>query len=343
MSRICVEEACKTRASFNNEGQKGGFFCKKHKKNNMINVMNPICIEEGCRINPCFNFEGESKGLYCKTHADKEMVNVKESTCKEELCYIRPSFNFKGEKKGIFCFFHKKEGMVNLYGKTCNKNGCKIEPCFNYEGETKGLYCKTHADKEMVNVKDPTCKEELCYIQPSFNFKGETIGLYCLSHKKKDMTDVKHKRCNSCDLFRVLKENNYLCSYCAPESSKRQKTKELQIAKFLTENSIKFINNKQFQNDCCLKYRPDFLVECHTYYLIIEVDENAHRSYEKECEIIRMNNISSAIGLPVKFIRYNPDNKDYKKKEKENLLLETIKNNSKFEYIEDILPIYLFY
>jgi hypothetical protein len=144
-------------------------------------------------------------------------------------------------------------------------------------------------------------------------------------------------------LFRVLKVNNYLCSYCDPESSKRQKTKELQIAKFLTENSIKFINNKQFQNDCCLKYRPDFLVECATYYIIIEVDENAHRSYEKECEIIRMNNISSAIGLPVKFIRYNPDNKDYKKKEKEKLLLETIKNNSKFEYIEDISPIYLFY
>jgi hypothetical protein len=73
------------------------------------------------------------------------------------------------------------------------------------------------------------------------------------------------------------------------------------------------------------------------------VDENAHRSYDQECEIIRMNNISSAIGLPVKFVRYNPDNKNYTKKEKEKLLLETIKNNSKFEYIEDISPIYLFY
>jgi hypothetical protein len=304
MPRICKEESCEKNASFGIKG-KNRLYCGKHKKNNMINVTNPICIEEGCRTNSCFNN--------------------------------------KNEKKGIFCSSHKKKDMINIHGKTCVKHGCNIGPSFNFRGETIGLFCKTHAHKEMINVKDPTCKEELCNIQPCFNFKEETIGLFCKTHAHKEMINVVSKRCNSCDLFRVLKVNNYLCSYCDPESSKRQKTKELQIAKFLTENSIKFINNKQFQNDCCLKYRPDFLVECATYYIIIEVDENAHRSYEKECEIIRMNNISSAIGLPVKFIRYNPDNKDYKKKEKEKLLLETIKNNSKFEYIEDISPIYLFY
>jgi hypothetical protein len=31
------------------------------------------------------------------------------------------------------------------------------------------------------------------------------------------------------------------------------------------------MNDKTFQNDCCLKYRPDFLFDCGSYFLILEV------------------------------------------------------------------------
>jgi hypothetical protein len=52
-----------------------------------------------------------------------------------------------------------------------------------------------------------------------------------------------------------------------------------------------------------------------------------------------MNNIASGLGLPTKFIRYNPDNKQFTKKHKEIVLVETIKNNIALDFME---PIYLF-
>jgi hypothetical protein len=56
-----------------------------------------------------------------------------------------------------------------------------------------------------------------------------------------------------------------------------------------------------------------------------------------------MNNISHSLGLPTKFIRYNPDNKKYSQEQKHQALLETIYKNKDLEYIENIEPIYLFY
>ena len=150
-------------------------------------------------------------------------------------------------------------------------------------------------------------------------------------------------KCRSCGIFITTSKTDYLCSYCNPGSSKRQRTKEIKIKEFLESNSINFINNKQFENGCCLKYRPDFVIDCVTYYLIIEVDENAHSSYDKECEIIRMNNISSGIGLPVKFIRYNPDKKGIKSIIKQKELLEVVQANMNKEFMEDLSVVYLFY
>ena len=61
-----------------------------------------------------------------------------------------------------------------------------------------------------------------------------------------------------------------------------------------------------YKEGCDLKTRPDFLWDCGTHFLVVEVDENKHTSYE--CDIPRMLNISQALGLPTFFIRYNPDN-----------------------------------
>jgi hypothetical protein len=56
-----------------------------------------------------------------------------------------------------------------------------------------------------------------------------------------------------------------------------------------------------------------------------------------------MNNISSGLGLSTKFIRYNPDNKEFTKKHKEKVLISTIKENLYKEFMEELLAIYLFY
>jgi hypothetical protein len=144
-------------------------------------------------------------------------------------------------------------------------------------------------------------------------------------------------------LFKVLKKTNYLCSYCNPERSKQRKTKENSVRDLFLTNNIEFVNDKRFKNDCCLRYRPDFLIDLNTFFLIVEVDENAHSQYPEECEIIRMNNISSGLCLPVKWIRYNPDQKGVTKKEKEEVLLQKVQEIMKYEYVEDLSVNYLFY
>ena len=94
----------------------------------------------------------------------------------------------------------------------------------------------------------------------------------------------------------------------------------------------------------CNKYRPDFLIDRNTYFLIVECDENAHSFYEKGCETIRMNNICYNLGLPCVFIRYNPDKKGIGKKEKEEKLLERINFYMKKELVDEgIIVEYLFY
>jgi hypothetical protein len=127
--------------------------------------------------------------------------------------------------------------------------------------------------------------------------------------------------CKECRLFQVGKKTNYLCSYCNPEKSTRQKIKEIRVKTFLEENNYQFIYNKKCNLDkSCQTYFPDFLIDCNTFFLIIECDENAHSNYDIKCEKIRENNICFALGLPCVFIRYNPDKKNIKIKIKEKLL-----------------------
>jgi hypothetical protein len=78
------------------------------------------------------------------------------------------------------------------------------------------------------------------------------------------------------------------------------------------------------------------MIDCDSYFLIIEVDENQHNRYEKECEEPRMNMITQSLGMPTFWIRYNPD--DYKDEnniksditnsERENLLMKWIEKCS---------------
>lgn len=58
----------------------------------------------------------------------------------------------------------------------------------------------------------------------------------------------------------------------------------------------------------CTKVRPDVLFRLPHRKLIIEVDENSHKSTSYDCETKRMSDIASAGDvLPTVFIRYNPD------------------------------------
>jgi len=236
--------------------------------------------------------------------------------------------------------------MINVTEKRCIGLNCTTLPSFNIINEPP-MYCERHATKDMINVIRKECKHEGCIKQPSFNFHIETVGLYCYDHRTSPlMINVLDDRCASCGLFIVRKKGDLCKTYCDLSSPLRQKTKEMQVKKLLQEHNISFIHDKSVTNDCCLKYRPDFIIECTTndniYFIVLEVDEFAHKSYDPDCEIVRMHNISHSLGLPTKFLRYNPDHKDFTKEIKEETLIKRLKELMS-DVNDDFTAEYLFY
>jgi len=58
----------------------------------------------------------------------------------------------------------------------------------------------------------------------------------------------------------------------------------------------------------CGKHRPDFTFVTDASAVVLEFDEYQHEPYTQSCELARMSDIYlSYRGLPVTFIRYNPD------------------------------------
>ena len=55
-----------------------------------------MCKEKNCKTRPTFNEEGETTALYCSAHKKEGMVDVKHKTCYEEGCKTRTVFNEKG-------------------------------------------------------------------------------------------------------------------------------------------------------------------------------------------------------------------------------------------------------
>lgn len=76
------------------------------------------------------------------------------------------------------------------------------------------------------------------------------------------------------------------------------------------------------------KRRPDFTYLCKDHVVILEVDEYAHKFYNRECECIRILELSEqAQGLPIVVIRFNPKKKLLK--ELKRMLETTILNKPK--------------
>jgi hypothetical protein len=312
---ICKFENCKTRASYNMEGQKKALYCKEHRKHNMVNVKSKTCIEPNCKTQPSFNIEGQSKALYCCVHKKENMVDVKSKTCIELNCKTLPSYNIEG-KKSLYCSVHKKENMVNVISKTCIEPDCKTQPSYNIEGQKEALYCSIHKKDNMVNVKSKTCIEPDCKKQPTFNIEGKKEGLYCSVHKKENMVNVISKTCKTpmCSI-RVQEKYNGYCYFCFihmfPDSpiTKNYKTKEKTVVEYITKifSQYTWITDKKIQ-DGCSRRRPDLLLDMGEQILIIEIDENQHTDYDCSCENKRLMEISQDLGhRPIIFIRFNPD------------------------------------
>jgi hypothetical protein len=131
------------------------------------------------------------------------------------------------------------------------------------------------------------------------------------------MINVKSKRCLTQFCETIVNNDKYLnyCLYCFinkyPEIkiNVRYKIKEHVVIDFIKQNFPNFtwLHNKEVQEGCSKK-RPDLYVHLGFQVIIIEIDEDQHKQYEKICENKRVMLLSKDFDhTSVVLIRFNPD------------------------------------
>ena len=341
----CKFIGCKTQPRF---GINKATHCKSHKTDNMIDIYNKRCCEIDCTIiNPVFNIIG-GNGKYCKKHKKDNMINVKSKICNENNCTKQPSYDFIGGK-GIYCKEHKKDNMIDIKHHKCNE--CDSRALYGKPG-SKPSVCFIHRKKGMIKRSSFKCT--LCD-SPAI-YGNYLTALHCEKHKLLNDINLVEMPCTSCGLVMILDKNNN-CEYCNPEIFKKmQLVKQNELMSYLDAKDFKgYSTDKIVDNGICGKERPDRVFDFDDKIIILECDENQHKERNCLCEQTRMINISQTFGgLPVYFIRFNPDKYISSKIDKSiedikiryNLLfdlLNSIKNNN-IELPSALLScIYLYY
>lgn len=261
-----------------------------------------------CSENGCSNFA--QKGGKCYTHGEKQKRCVVDGclnqTRKGGVCVThgaivqRCSMNgcMKQSQNGGRCISHGAKAPK------CSVNGC-------IKQSQNGGVCISHG------AKTPKCTH------PGCNYERRKDGLCGYHHPT-------HKKCINCQFYQVAIKGS-MCSTCA---GYRQHSEEFKLREMINLwfQDLKITHDKIIEGSC-LRYRPDFFIEAPKgHILIIEVDENHHKDYDINCEIVRMFNIQQAIMTPIVFVRYNPDaykpggvkTTAVKKKDRHNKLRATI-------------------
>lgn len=326
----CQEDDCGKQPAFNYDGEKVGKYCSGHSKEGMVNVAyrNGKCKGEGCmKTYPIFNYKGEKKGIYCKEHALEGMVDIKNPSCEIEGCEHQPRFNLPSIKKGRFCEEHKHEGMMNVMSNQCEYPECTTRPSYNYLGKKKGRFCIEHCLEGMVDVVSRKCLIDGCDKQPKYSWSDSTIAEYCVNHAKVGMENIRNIRCKTenCPIQPYYNNRHKYKGYCLtcfiqkfPDEpvARNYKTKEKATTDYLISKfpNMTLMVDKKIYDGCSTK-RPDVFIDFGSHIVIVEIDENAHRSYDTTCDNKRIMVLSQDVHFrPIIFIRFNPDGYYVKKK-----------------------------
>ena len=344
-SKMCAHSNCTTRPIFNNPDQTIGKFCKAHATEGMVDVKHKRCAHPGCATRPNFNTPDKIVGVFCKAHATEGMVLVKIKRCVHPDCTKQPTFNTPDQTVGKFCKAHATDGMVDVKHTRCAHPGCATRPNFNTPDKIVGVFCAQHKEKGMISIDKKTCQHVKCCADAIYGKSEFHRAQYCHAHTPDHKTYVHvvaARRCDDCEAdYDVVVEGGgtqpshkyclshcpvgeyetamkRLCKYCdlrddstlvCVSCKQRSHKKEWAVVQHLRRTvRTPFVYDDYALNPACTKRRPDVRFEMPTYDVIVEVDENQHRSYEETCECARMSEIVGAIGgKSVVFIRYNPD------------------------------------
>jgi hypothetical protein len=327
VSKRCQHEGCLIRNPVFGPPDKSGFryatHCLEHKPINYINIVSKHCQQKGCTvINPLFgppNKRGRRHATHCSAHKLDGYVDIVSKRCQQKDCPVtNPVFGPPdkwGSRYATHCASHKPDGYIDITHKKCcftDKHGTKCETRATY-GQLfqEKQHCAKHKQKNEYVKNKPKCTgDKKCKQQPCYTDKPDNFPLRCEQHKlcTDEEKNVVETECSSCHLKWFIKEGN-VCNDChAFQTKSPAKRREDEIQNLLKTSNIRYnTHDKKILHGCSL-FRPDFVIDCGTHIIIIEVDEDQHRSYNCQCEQSRMIQIFQDFGgLPVCFIRYNPD------------------------------------
>ena len=217
------------------------------------------------------------------------------------------------DKKATYCVTHKLDDMVDIKSAKCIYEGCMITPNYGVHNDKQATYCVSHKLDNMINITTLKCIYEGCMITPLYGLVTDKKATYCVTHKSDVMIDIKHEICETCNLTRMNSKYKLNCSRCHfylnPNDPRirNYKTKEQGYMSALLEKFPQFKLDKIIDGGCS-KRRPDGFLDLLTHVIIIEIDENEHKSYDDTCNNRRIMELSQDVGhRPIVFIRLNPD------------------------------------
>ena len=279
-----------------------------------ISNKNKMCLVCG-KVIASFAQPGATKpercgSANCRLTGDVDIKN------KSQMCWVcgkvTASFAQPGATKPERCgnATCRLPGDVDVRTKSCDVTNCTR---LAYYGTlfSPPSRCSTHSGSLLPKkLLYPHCSSTGCKQRPCWTDQPDNYPLRCEDHMLEADKNVVERACSQCGLMDFIQDGNVCNTCCLFEVKKRQKTKELAVKVLLEAESIKFVHDLR-PEDGCGKARPDFVIDCGTHIIIIEVDEFQHRrtNYDCRCEQVRTINLFQEYGgLRVMFIRYNPDN-----------------------------------
>ncbi|AGE53837.1 hypothetical protein PBCVNEJV4_274R [Paramecium bursaria Chlorella virus NE-JV-4] len=300
-----IKCSCGRCANYGLPGEKTRW-CGGCKPKDAVDITHKKCP---CRkARPSFGLLG-GKAVWCKECKPTDAVNVVNKKCP---CGKTPHFGLPGEKTR-WCKDCKPINAVDITHKKCP---CGKNPKFGIPGQ-KAEFCNDCKPETAVNVVHKKCK---CGKIPIFGLidgKAE----WCSDCKPDDAFDVINKMCPGydgvpCPVRTQLKQGKTYCLSCDPDTSRRlpRKKDEHAFFCFIKKHGIN-ITQREYRIDYrCIDTSKshafiDGIIITPNIVICIEVDEDAHKSYE--CDEARTNFASTELLLAfpehhIAWIRVNP-------------------------------------
>ena len=290
-----VREKCKTL---------GFTFCEYNTKTRSVNY---ICNCGSKNITYATNLTKSGRQAQCPK-CQNEKFKIETSTVKQKLeqhgCILVGKYTNTHTPITYICVCNNKVKMRYcefIVGKKCRHCGY-------------GVMCEHNVYlADCTDCSITICEHNNYYTQCDRCNNGTTICEHGSLHLKCIDCNPQYacQNCASQYVHQTSKfyPNCFRC-YCIlnPNSHVpiRYKFKEHYLRDFLEETftDISLIFDKTL--GACSRRRPDVFIECMTHCIVIECDENQHKSYG--CENKRMMEIFQDVGnRPTVFIRFNPD------------------------------------